>query len=71
MRLLRFFIQKQQDNSFAIVARIELCDGTRKEVVLRRGQTPKDLQPAFITYVKDQESLQADILHLQRMECAV
>jgi hypothetical protein len=61
VRLLRFFIQKQLDNTFAIIARIE-HDGMKKDVVLHKGQTSRDLQRAFITYTNDQESLQVDIL---------
>jgi|GEM_PF-5839361 len=62
MKVVRFYIQRQPDNTFAIIARVKYNNGTMREIVLHQKPSAKDLQQAFTTYIHDRESLEADIM---------
>ena len=63
MKLKRLSIQRQKDDTFAIVAKLEYTNGEVKDVILKSANLAHELQQAYSTYVHDEESLQTDIMY--------
>lgn len=63
MKLKRLSIQRQSDDTFAIVAKIEYTTGEVKDVILKSADFAHELQSVYYTYVHDEESLQTDIMY--------
>jgi hypothetical protein len=69
MKLKHISIQRQIDDSFAVVAKVEYSSGSTVEVILMKGEPGKKastLKDDLLFYLSDEESLQAEILYQLR-----
>lgn len=61
MKLKRLSIQRQPDDTFAIVAKVEYTNGSMATVILKNKPTHKELQKDFVRLLTDEEELQVEI----------
>jgi hypothetical protein len=61
MKVKRLSIKRQQNNKFAIVAKIETKSGFVSEVILNEKPTTSSLKEDFLRLFLDEDELQVEI----------
>lgn len=62
MQLNRLSIQRQHDNTFALVVVVESSDGFKREITLEGGATKaNELQKSYMHFLRDEESLAIEV----------
>ncbi|MCD7910997.1 hypothetical protein KC480_05595 [Bacillus velezensis] len=68
MKVIDLVIKREADNSHVLVAQLQDKSKQIKDVILDSKENPKELQPTYMLYKADDDSLQVDVLsQLQAM----